>query len=126
MDCMMTVNLKEKYMEAVSKHDDKIDSEDLTTLIHRTPWVRILLERNDKENSVYSLEIELSLPETIGTGESDSSEIIDRLSNHLQYLQKLREYGFVLSVIGTGCIYCASKVFHKPPEDNLFRALLPP
>ena len=87
MDCMMTVNLKEKYMEAVSKHDDKIDSEDLTTLIHRTPWVRILLERNDKENSVYSLEIELSLPETIGTGESDSSEIIDRLSDHLQYLQ---------------------------------------
>ncbi len=122
----MIVDLKEKYMEAVSKHDEQTGSEDLTTLIHRTPWVRILLERNDDENGEYSIEIELSLPETIGTGESDSTMIIDRLTDHLHYLQKLREHGFELSVIGTGCIYCASKVLHTPPEDNLFRALLPP
>lgn len=122
----MIVDLKAKYNEAVSKQDEKIDSDNVTTLIHRTPWVRILLDRDSEENKVRSIEVEISLPETIETDKSDSSEIIDRLSEHLQYLQHLREYGFELSVIGTGCIYCASKEIQDIPEDNVFRALLPP
>ena len=122
----MIVDLKAKYNEAVSKQDEKIDSDNVTTLIHRTPWVRILLDRDSEENKVRSIEVEISLPETIETDKSDSSEIIDRLSEHLQYLQHLMEYGFELSVIGTGCIYCASKEIQDIPEDNVFRALLPP
>ncbi|MBY8998358.1 MAG: hypothetical protein KGD60_11560 [Candidatus Thorarchaeota archaeon] len=122
----MIVDLKAKYNEAVSKQDEKLDSDDVTTLIYRTPWVRILLDRDSEENKVRSIEVEISLPETIETDKSDSSEIIDRLSEHLQYLQHLREYGFELSVIGTGCIYCASKEIQDIPEDNVFRALLPP
>ena len=122
----MIVDLKAKYNEAVSKQDEKLDSDDVTTLIYRTPWVRILLDRDSEENKVRSIEVEISLPETIETDKSDSSEIIDRLSEHLQYLQHLMEYGFELSVIGTGCIYCASKEIQDIPEDNVFRALLPP
>ena len=120
------VDLKAKFKEAISKQHENLDSDDVTTLIHRTPWVRILLDRDNEEKSACSIEVEISLPDTVGTDESDSSEIIDRLSKHLQYLQQLRELGFKLSIIGTGCIYCASKRLQETPDDNIFTALLPP
>jgi len=122
----MTLNLKEKFLEADSILKNKADSDEVATLIYRTPLVRILLERGEQEGDALSIEVEMSLPETTGMNELDSSELIDRLSQHLQYLQKLREFGFELSVIGTGCVYCASKDIHEIPEDNLFRALIPP
>jgi hypothetical protein len=123
---MTTLNLKEKYNKAASFLKDKRSSDEVTTLIHRTPWVRILLEHDQQEGDSLSIEVEMSLPESAGMKESGSSDVIDRLTEHLQYLQTLREVGFELSVIGTGCIYCASKELHETPEDNLFRALIPP
>jgi hypothetical protein len=116
----MTLGLKEKFLRAASSSDE------LTSLIHRTPWVRILLDRDQPDEHVFSIEVELSLPETAGIEEPDSSEMIDQFSNHLAYLRKLRDLGFELSIIGGGCIYCASKVLDETPEDNLFRALTPP
>ncbi|MHA2079006.1 MAG: hypothetical protein ACXACG_00400 [Candidatus Thorarchaeota archaeon] len=123
---MMTIGLKEKYDKATSILKDKTGSNEVTTLIHRTPWVRILLEHDEQDEELLSIEVEMSLPEHGSTEDSDSSDLIDRLSEHLLYLQKLKDYGFELSVIGAGCIYCASKELHKTPEDNLFRALIPP
>lgn len=116
----MNINLKEQFMRATSSSDE------LTTLLHRTPWVRILLDRDQPDENAFSIEVELSLPESSGCDVSDSSEVFDQLSIHLEYLRKLREFGFQLSVIGNGCIYCASKVLDETPEDNLFRALIPP
>ncbi|MFW9965206.1 MAG: hypothetical protein ACFFCX_16660 [Candidatus Sifarchaeia archaeon] len=115
---MMTSKLKDEYLKA------KLRSSEGTILIYRTPWVRILLDLDQQNIDTCSIEVELSLPES--TIETDTSDIIDQLSNHLTYLKKLREFGFELSVIGSGCIYCASKVLDETPEDNLFSALLPP
>ena len=123
---MMILSLKEKFDEATSILKDKTSRDEITTLMHRTPWVRILLEHDEQEGDAFFIEVEISLPENLDSEELDSSELIDRLSEHLQYLQKLRDVGFELSVIGTGCIYCASKELTEPPEDNLFRALVPP
>ena len=124
----MTLNLKEKFNEAASRIRAKTDPNDVSTLLYRTPWVRILLdsyEEEEEENSLV-IEVEMSFPEENGSSVLDSSEMIDRLFEHIQYLRKLGEVGFELSVIGTGCIYCASKELKEPPEDNLFRALIPP
>lgn len=123
---MTTLNLKEKFQQAASLLKDSKGSEEVTTLIHRTPWVRILLESDQQEDDSFTIEIEMSIPNSVGTEGSDSSELINELTEHLQYLQKLRDSGFELSVIGGGCIYCASKEIHEPPEDNLFRVLIPP
>ncbi|MHA2424494.1 MAG: hypothetical protein ACXAEF_06885 [Candidatus Thorarchaeota archaeon] len=123
---MMTRSLKEKFIEAVSSLTTKSNTEEVTTLIHRTPWVRILLEHDQQGNNSLLLEVEMTFPEDANAKEFDPSELIDRLSEHLKYLQKLREVGFELSIIGTGCIYCASKELDATPEDNLFRALIPP
>ncbi|MFW9963882.1 MAG: hypothetical protein ACFFCX_09985 [Candidatus Sifarchaeia archaeon] len=116
----MKVKLKDKYLKATSS------SSEGTILIHKTPWVRILIDRDSQDTDVYSIEVELSLPESVTMDESAAADIIDQLSKHLEYIKKLREFGFELSIIGSGCIYCASKVIQKTPEDNLFSVLLPP
>lgn len=126
MGYMTTPNLKEKYIKAASHLKDEGGSEEVATLLHRTPWVRILLEHDQQECDSLFIEVEMSLPESADSKELDSSELIDKLSEHLQYLQRLRDIGFELSIIGTGCIYCASKELAEPPEDNLFSTLLPP
>jgi hypothetical protein len=123
---IMKDNLKEKFIEAISKHEMRIDAEEITTLLHKTPWVRILLVQDSGKERTFLIEVEMSLPEATESAKQDTSVLINRLSEHLQYLQQLHNYGFELSIIGTGCIYCASKVFQKTPEDNLFRALIPP
>jgi len=122
----MTLDLKEKYTKAVTTLRDPSGSDEVTTLIHRTPWVRILLEHDQQESDSLFIEVEMSLPESAETGNADASELIVKLSEHLQYLQKLRSAGFELSVIGSGCIYCASKELQEPPEDNIFTSLIPP
>lgn len=121
----MTINLKEKYIEATSREQDLNDGE-TTTLIYKTSWVRILLEQHLEEDNTNRIEVEVSLPEDCSCDEKDSSKIFDEFTDHINYLQKLREHGFDLCIIGAGCILNASKSIRKTPKDNLFRALLPP
>lgn len=123
---MTTLSLKEKFLRAASSLKDEGNSEDVAALLHRTAWVRILLEHDQQESDSFFIEVEMSLPESGKSNEFDSSQLIDRLSEHVEYLKKLRDAGFEISAIGTGCIYCASKELHETPQDNLFEVLLPP
>jgi len=122
---MMKLDLREKYNNATSVLMDDNGSEEVATLIHRTPWVRILVEYDRQESESFFIEVEVSLPESTQS-DVDSSHIIDILTEHLRYLQSLRDVGFELCVIGAGNIFCASKELQEPPEDNLFTALVPP
>jgi hypothetical protein len=121
----MTLNIKEKYYEAISSTHDLKDDES-STLLFRTPWVRILLEQHFEESDVNRIEVEVSLPEDCSCDKKDSSLTFNKFAEHINYLQKLLEHGFDLCIIGDGCILSASKSIHKTPKDNLFRALLPP
>jgi len=121
----MTLDLKERIDKAASDLRDKADPNEGSTLILRTPWVRILLDHYEEEDTL-SIEVEMSFPEEGDSTNQKYSDLIDTLQEHVRYLQNLREVGFELSVIGTGCIYCASKQLRETPEDNLFRALIPP
>jgi len=123
---MKQVHLKEDYLRAETFLKSEKGSDEVTTLIHRTPWVRILLEHDREEGDFFFIEVEMSIPESSGNDDVDPSEVIDKLSEHLRYLQQLRDHGFELSVIDSGGIYCASRKIHDTPEDNLFSALLPP
>jgi len=120
----MPVNIKEKYKEAISSIAGLDD--ELTTLLFKTPWVRILLEQHFEESETNRIEVEVSLPENCSCDQKDSSQTFDTFAEHINYLKKLREHGFDLCIIGDGCILSASKSVPKTPEDNLFRALLPP
>ena len=121
----MTINLKEKYIEATSSTHD-VNDDATTTLLFKTSWVRILLEHHHEEGDTNRIEVEVTLPENCIYDNKDSSLIFDEFTNHINYLQKLREHGFDVCIIGDGCILSASKSISKTPEDNLFRALSPP
>ncbi|NHI87990.1 MAG: hypothetical protein EAX87_00625 [Candidatus Thorarchaeota archaeon] len=123
---MNSFSLKEKYAKAEATLRGEGGTGEVTVLIHRTPWLRILLVNNQDDDHSLSIEVEISIPDSNGKSELKSSELIDTLSKHLLYLQQLRDSGFELSVIGTGCIYCASLDIDGTPKDNLFRALIPP
>ena len=117
----MKVNLKDKYVEAISS-EQELNDDETTTLLHKTSWVRILLEQGNTNR----IEVEVSLPDDCSCDDKDSSLTFDTFAEHINYLQNLRKHGFDLCVIGDGCILSASKSIRKTPEDNLFRALLPP
>jgi len=121
----MTINLKDKYIKATSSEQDLIDDE-TTTLLYKTSWVRILLELSSEEGNTNRIEVEVSLPEDCSCDDKNSSLVFDEFTDHLNYLQKLREHGFDVCIIGDGCTLSASKSITKTPEDNLFRALSPP
>jgi hypothetical protein len=124
MENVMSVNIKKKYTEAISSTSGL--SDESTTLLYKTPWVRILLEQHFEESDANRIEVEVSLPEDCSCDEKDASSTFDTFAEHINYLKKLREHGFDLCIIGEGCILNASKSVLKTPEDNLFRALLPP
>jgi len=121
----MIFNIKEKYNEAVSSAHD-LNEDETTTLLCKTSWVRILLEQHRDEYDTNHLEVEVFLPGKCIYDNKCSSLLFDELVKYINYLQNLREHGFDLCVIGDGCILSASKSIEKTPEDNLFRALLPP
>ncbi|MFW9802925.1 MAG: hypothetical protein ACFFFC_09750 [Candidatus Thorarchaeota archaeon] len=122
----MNDSLKEKFDEAASILREAAGSDEVATLIHRTPWVRILLEYNEHAGDAFFIVVEMSVPEIPDLIELDSSELFDQLSKHLEYLKRLRDVGFELSVIKADCIYCASKELRDTPDDNLFTVLIPP
>ncbi len=125
MENGMTINLKEKFNEAISSAH-ALNDDGTTTLLHKTPWVRILLEQHHDDGDTNRIEVEVSLPEDCSCDKTDSSLMFDEFADHINYLKKLREHGFDLCIIQDGCILSASKSIHKTPEDNLFRALSPP
>jgi len=120
----MTINLKEKYIEASSKRDFS-NGEATTTLLYKNPWVRILLEQHIEDTDVNRLEVEVAFPEIASSNKNNSIEF-DQFTEHIKYLQSLRENGFELFIIGSGCILTASKILDQTPDDNIFRVLLPP
>ncbi|MFW9933556.1 MAG: hypothetical protein ACFFDR_12975 [Candidatus Thorarchaeota archaeon] len=121
----MHSSLKGKFIEATTQFQQSPHSEGCASVIYRTPWVRILIEPH-KEDDTYCIEVEVFLSDQDGVDESDSMVLFDRLVRHVDYLRCLREHGFELCIIGSGCILCATKVIEGTPQDNLFSALLPP
>ena len=91
----MIVNIKEKYNEAISSTTGLNDDE-TTTLLYKTPWVRILLEQRFEESHNNRLEVEVSLPEDCSCDQKDSSSTFDEFAKHINYLKTLREHGFEL------------------------------
>ncbi len=122
MENVILNNLKERFIEAMSTPAN-LDDEETTTLVYKNDWVRILLEQDNEKNSI---EVEVSLPDDGGCETADSTAIFDKFTEHVNYLQNLKQYGFKLCIYGSGCILTASKNLLKPPEDNLFSALHPP
>ena len=114
--------IKQRFIQSYSRIEKTAD-EPITCVLYQDEWLRILLEQNDE---ISNIEVEISLPEDIDYERGDSSEIFDKFTEFISYLKRLRKFGFEICVIEAGCIMTASKSLVQTPDDNLFRALLPP
>ncbi len=121
----MLSSLKGKFIEATSNFTNHTTCNENACVIYRDDWVRILVEPRENENT-NNIEVEVFVSNSETCDDQSTSDVIDRLADYIRYLQNLRDHGFSLSVIGSGCILCASKMIQSTPNDNLFRALLPP
>ena len=106
------------------------DGESIESLCE-TDWARILLIRTTEEPSSINVEVEISLPKSI-TGhcskpvDQTPRDALKSMITHLEYLLKLEDFGFELDLVGEDCLWTASKKSTNSPEEELFKALIPP
>ncbi len=122
----MCSTLKGRFIEATTNFQHTVSSVGNATILYRNQWVRILMEPHEKNTDSFYLEVEVFLADQETEDHTNSSVELEKIIEHLEYLRSLREHGFELCIIGSGCIFCASKVIEGTPKDNLFSALVPP
>ena len=122
----MENHLREKFVEAKSILLNTESAVGSTHSLQKTKWVRILVEKNEYDDQLMNIIVEITPPAEDYTGQNDESNKFDSFVIYIEYLKKLREVGFDLDMIVPGCVCCASMTVDSIPEDNVFRVLVPP
>ncbi len=135
--------LMKKYQQLTAKPLDspsmKNESGESVMSLFQSSSLRILLLRTSEEPETVSVEVEVWLPgnnSDNGSSQSNSPSadseneklgvVLGQMIDHLQYLLRLHQSGFILDVIKHDCLWTASKSFVKPPSREVFDLLLPP
>ncbi|MHA1964189.1 MAG: hypothetical protein ACXACG_05640 [Candidatus Thorarchaeota archaeon] len=128
--------LKSKYVQAITKQFSSSD-EEAVCVLWQNEWVRILTVRDSDSSEKWRIEVEVSLPsELISTTspqpstDTHSGEEVKRfvqcLMKHLEYLLRLNDEGLTLGVMTRDGLWTAYLEIDDPPQDRLFKALIPP
>lgn len=141
----MTIKqLMEKYQKIISTPIESTtstfnESGETVEILLQTNSMRILVIRESVNPQTVSLEVEVWLPNrnpnTLHTEskstetqleDEDLSTTLTKMIDHLQYLLKLQQSGFILDVIKHDCLWTASKSFSETPSRDVFELLIPP
>ncbi|MFX1575534.1 MAG: hypothetical protein ACFFCF_00020 [Promethearchaeota archaeon] len=133
---MKAEELLEKYQELTATPLDspsiENESGESVAALYQSSSLRILLIRTLENPDITSIEVEVWLPSMNSDYDSAKSEdellgeVLSKMIEHLSYLLKLHQSGFILDVIKNDCLWTASKTFEKPPSHEIFNLLLPP
>ena len=140
---MNTEELMKKYQQLTAKPLDspsvKNESGESVASLYQSSSLRILVLRTSEEPDTVSVEVEVWLPgnnSDSGSGDSNQTSteseneklgaVLSQMIDHLQYLLRLHQSGFMLDVIKHDCLWTASKSFEKLPNREIFDLLLPP
>ena len=124
---MKASDLREGYMQALASPLtlSKFNEDDeLLFVLHKTAWVRIILVRR-LDDSGNTIEVELSLPDSIDTTHSQLVESITTLIDYLRYFLELSQFGFRLEVMEQDFLWTAT-IEVNGHIDDLFEVLVPP
>jgi hypothetical protein len=107
---------------------DKTESSQWISVVLRTDWVEILLVRTSADPHHLLVEVEISTP---NTSPLDEQALATRrmplnMIVHMEYLLKLLDEGFSLTVIGEEGLWLASKDFSGTPSYEILAVLDPP
>ena len=111
--------------------------EEITKILFQTKFLRVLMTRRRNEPDVISLDVELSFPfwmdseshidyreQVVNSHQADLHEFLVVMIHHLEYLLRLRDDGFLLGLIGQGCVWTASKDYQTIPDSEELDLLL--
>jgi hypothetical protein len=134
---MMTFSeLKSKYIQAITKQPSSSD-EEAVCVLWQNEWVRILTVRDSDSSEKWRIEVEVSLPSKLISTTSpqpstdthsgeEVKRIVQCLMKHLEYLLRLNDEGLTLGVMTRDGLWTAYLEIDDPPQDSLFKALIPP
>ncbi|MFW9967082.1 MAG: hypothetical protein ACFFEA_08000 [Candidatus Thorarchaeota archaeon] len=134
---MKASGLADNYRRAVSS-PQSMSSKDVGNgipfILGQSEWVRILFIRGiDGAND--SIQVEVSVPERIGGQSSTQDEdlvqtqladMISAVIDHMQYLSRLHQAGFILDVMEEEFLWTATLDTTMEPDEHLFDILIPP
>jgi hypothetical protein len=96
---------------------------ELVQILLKTQWVEIALIRCLDAEAVVDMDVEVSIPKKQRLRDEDR---LAEMATHINYLKRLVELEFVLTIIREDCLWIASRTFLTQPEMDVFDALLPP
>ncbi len=118
---------------------DDVREEERVRLIHETDWTQILLTYGLLRSESIKLIVEVSFPawvqdlnssKTSNTLSSNHTPQLQRILreqvHHLEYLHKLSEAGFQLTIIPEEGIWGAWINLNHSPSQQLFEVISPP
>jgi hypothetical protein len=118
--------LKSKCVYAISG-PTPADTEESITVLWQNDWVRILTVYDSESTDNWRIEVEVSLPShSDPQSRKDVRNFVQNLISHLEYLLRLDNGGFTLSVMSRDGLWTAYKVIDDIPPDHLFKVLIPP
>ena len=111
--------------------------EEITRILFQTRFLRVLMTRRRNEPNVISVDVELSFPfwmdseshidyseQEVSSHQAELHEFLVAMIHHLEYLLRLRDDGFLLGLIGQGCVWTASKDYQTIPDSEDLDLLL--
>jgi hypothetical protein len=111
--------------------------EEITRILFQTRFLRVLMTRRRNEPNVISVDVELSFPfwmdsesqidyseQEVSSHQVELHEFLVAMIHHLEYLLRLRDDGFLLGLIGQGCVWTASKEYQTIPDSEDLDLLL--
>ena len=103
------------------------ESEESVSVLSQNDWVRILTVCDSDTSEKWRIEVEVSLPSQKDPhSRKDVKNFLQNLIRHLEYLLRLDEEGFTLGVMSRDGLWTAFLAIEGLPQDNLFKALIPP
>lgn len=103
------------------------ESEESVSVLSQNDWVRILTVCDSDTSEKWRIEVEVSLPsQEDPQSRKDVKNFLQNLIRHLEYLLRLDEEGFTLGVMSRDGLWTAFLDIEGLPQDNLFKALIPP
>lgn len=103
------------------------ENEEMSSVLCQNDWVRILTVRDSDTIGLWRIEVEVSLPfQKDPVSGKNVKHFVQDLITHLEYLLRLDNEGLTLGVLSRDGLWTASLEIDDLPEDNLFKALIPP
>jgi hypothetical protein len=123
-------DLEKRFRQVIANRDSSEcdDDQSVLSVLCATDWIRILVVCNP-ETDLVTIEIELSPPLSDSDSQQDRLDVELRFAgmiDHLNYLLRLGNIGFILKTSEEDCLWSASLPVKGELDSSIFQQMIPP